>query len=210
VSAVRITPIAPASSLRRARGGGPADVDTYSLTYLHPRPRPRIARFMLGLGGGTGMYTAGTDARDLGAMWYGSIGLEVARVLTIEGRYQGAHNGVPVSIDQNGGYGVLANGVTGLVRLALPTPYVSPYVQSGIGFLWFAPTGSAQGQQSVVPDGLTNVPVGGGVEFRFTRSVGLDLEYNYQFLLDSRWTFDHASHPWGDLWNANAALRFYL
>jgi hypothetical protein len=200
-----------ASSMRRARGGGPVPEElNYTATTLRPRPRPRIARFMLGVGGGTGMFTAESDGRNLGPAWYVGTGLEVARVLTIEGRYQGGHNVVPVGLDPSGSYGVVFNGATGLVRLALPTPYVSPYVQSGIGYLWFSPTGSAQGQQSIGPSGLTNLPVGGGIEFRFTRAVGLDLEYTNQFLLDSRWTFDHASHPWGDLWNASAALRFYL
>lgn len=176
-----------------------------------PVPPPRVVRWILGGGFGTGLYTIGSNAGDLGFAWHADLGMEFVKVASIEARYQGASNQVPGSFNANGAYGVVNNGLVALARLAIPTPWVRPYVHGGIGYLWFAATGGATTTPPYAfPVGLTQIPVGGGLEFRPFPAFGIDLEYTYQFLVDQHWEFNQTAHPWGDLWNANAAIRFYL
>src|SRR5262249_53677815 len=107
----------------------------------HKQRRPMLTLGAeLGLGhfveGGPFGFDTGTGSvTQTGPVWGLRAGVDFTPWLGIEGRYIGMWNSA------NGNQGYVMTGGEAVVRLAIPTPFVRPYVFGGVGYYDFSLVG---------------------------------------------------------------------
>jgi len=182
-----------------ARGGGP----------LHYRPL-----FTFGFDGGVAGFATDTTLRNsayAGGTWGARVGLDFANWFGIEARYFGMAN--PLYAPTAGTGALLTNGVTGVMRLTIPTKWVQPYGFAGVGS-YFTQTVRPIENQNMVTARNTNlaVPAGIGLNIPIGRVISVAAEGTYHALWDwdeLRSSTTTTIHPDG-IWSGTAVLRFRL
>ena len=143
------------------------------------RHRPRLtASLEAGVGalveGGPFGFGSGTGSIVNAGPTYGlRVGVDFLPWIGVEGRWIGAY--FPGA---RGGYGYVMNGAEAVVRLAIPTPYVRPYIFAGIGYYAFSLTGSQSTLESTSQPG---VPMGIGLEIPLSWHVSFAIEGAFRF-----------------------------
>ncbi|HEY1957117.1 MAG TPA: hypothetical protein VGH28_15965 [Polyangiaceae bacterium] len=146
------------------------------------RHRPRLtASVELGAGafveGGPFGFGSGTGSVVNAGPSYGlRVGVDFLPWIGLEGRWVGAY--LPGA---RGDFGYVMNGGEAVVRLAIPTPYVRPYIFGGIGFYDFALVGSGAAASELVSASQSGVPMGLGVEVMLTWHLSFAVEGAFRF-----------------------------
>lgn len=171
-----------------------------------PMVRPRAVRFVLGGAfGGNEMNNAAGYRTGFG--WHGVLGLRAWETLGIEARYAGSWNQERDSNDS--ARGLLTNGVSGHLRITLPTPVLKPFIHAGLGVLWMDPRGGAPQSAQGAPTTVGQLPFGGGVEIGIGRVFAITGEFTYHLLFTDAFHRSEVS-GWGDPMSVTGGVRFYL
>jgi opacity protein-like surface antigen len=108
------------------------------------------------------------------------VGLQPLSWLGVEGQYQGASNRIDRSEIASGADRIVANGVSGHLRVQAPLRAVEPFLFGGVGYMRLDENGTGgTGDRS---DNLLSVPVGAGIDSHIGRGVNLGARFTYDIL----------------------------
>lgn len=159
-------------------------------------------------GGPFGFETSTGRVTDTGPAWGLRVGVDFVSWLGIEAHYIGAYN-PGNSNAPNVGYAM--TGGEAVVRLALPTPFIRPYVFGGIGVYDFelvgnSPAGNAMALHSSSQAG---VPMGVGLELMLSWHVSVAVEGAYRFQIGESFSNNDAVSG-ADMTTLTGVMRFRL
>jgi hypothetical protein len=148
---------------------------------------PYRPTFTLGAEVGVGHYVEGSpfdfesgtgSVTQTGPVWGLRAGVDFLSWIGVEGRYIGMWNSA------NGNQGYVMSGAELVLRLALPTPYVHPYIFGGVGYYAFSLTGhDPTGQYALQSTSQPGFPMGIGVEVPITKRFSVAVEGTFRFQL---------------------------
>jgi hypothetical protein len=146
-----------------------------------------------------------------GPTWGLRLGVDVLSWLGFEGRYMGGWYPGTGAANIVGNVGYFLSSGQFIVRLTVPTPFVRPYIFSGIGIYNFALAGSAAARTASLLESTTQagIPIGVGVELMLTWHVSVAVEGAYHFQLSEEFSKVDAIGG-ADLSTLQAVLRFRL
>ena len=159
--------------------------------------------------GGPFGFNSGTgSATDTGPAWGLRVGVDFMPWIGIEGRYIGSYE-PGNSRAANVGYAMSGGEV--VVRLALPTPFVRPYIFAGVGGYDFELIGDAGSRSAsqLNSSSQMGIPMGVGVELLLSWHVGLAIEGTYRFQLSESFS-QNDTIGGADLTTLTGVLRFRL
>lgn len=144
-----------------------------------------------------------------GPAWGLRAGVELFPWLALEARYLGMYDSIRASVSPGGSVGFLTSGVSGVVRLTAPLPFVHPYVFGGVAYYDVALAGSSGSE--LHSSSQAGIPLGFGFDVPLTYhlSVGAEATYHYQ-IQESYSSVTTNGIDGGDLSTFNAVLRARL
>ncbi len=159
-------------------------------------------------GGPFGFNTSVATVTDTGPAWGLRVGVDFQPWIGIEGRYIAVY--VPGN-SRADGVGYAMNGAEVVLRLAIPTPFIRPYIFAGVGGYDFALVGSAGSQTAsqLNSSSQAGIPMGVGLELLLSWHVGIAIEGTYRFQLGEVYSTNSAIDG-GDLTTLTGVLRFRL
>ena len=167
----------------------------------------------LGLGhfveGGPFGFDSGTGSvTQTGPVWGLRAGLDFLPWIGIEGRYVGMWN----SGNSNAsGLGYVMTGGELVLRLAVPTPFVRPYIFGGIGYYDFTRVGSdPTGSSALVSSSQPGVPMGVGLEVLVTKHISLAVEGTFRFQIGESFAPSNDAIDGADQTTLTGVFKFKL
>ncbi len=177
----------------------------------HRQRRPMLtlgAEFGVGTlveGGPFGFGSGAGSATQAGPAWGLRAGVDFLPWLGIEGRYIGMYNGA------NGNQGYAMSGGEAVVRLAIPTPFVRPYVFGGIGYYDFSLIGhDASGAFAFNSTSQPGIPMGVGLEVPLTWHFSLAVEGTFRFQLGENFARTNDAIGGADVTTLTGVVKFRL